>query len=90
MRPPSLFPGLVACLMVALPARAADWAQFQCNAARTGWTSDSPAPPFQPEYVLQFAPEPIGLVQPVIWRDLYYIHKLVETIRAYRRTPSPQ
>lgn len=76
MRPPGFFPVLIGCLLVCLPVRAADWAQLQCDAARTGWTSDSPAPPFQPAYVLEFAPEPVGLVQPVIRRDTMYVPTL--------------
>ena len=36
---------------------ASDWAQFQCNAARTGWTPDSPEPPYRLEWVATRTPE---------------------------------
>ena len=53
-----------------------DWPQFQCNAARTGWTPDSPAPPLEPVYFLDFSPEPLGLVQPIIFQDRMYVPTL--------------
>lgn len=67
--------GLPVCLAFAWLAStaAADWPQFQCNAARTGWTPDSPAPPYGAVYKLWFQPESLGLVQPVVSGDVMYI-----------------
>lgn len=60
-------------LLCGLAASAADWPQLQGNAARTGWTPDSPAPPFEIAYRLTFDPEPLGLVQPILYKDAMYV-----------------
>ena len=52
---------------------AADWPQFQRDAARTGFSPDSPAPPYEMAYTLDFAPEWLGLVQPIISSDVMYV-----------------
>lgn len=67
----SLFPFLICCI-----ASAADWPQFQQNAAHTGWTQDSPQPPFGVEWSVSFEPETVGVVQPIVYNDTLYIPTL--------------
>ena len=65
--------GLLMCCCLAIGA---DWPQFQCNAARTGWTSDSPAPPYEIAWSVTLDPELLGLVQPIVYQDVLYIPTL--------------
>lgn len=52
---------------------AGDWPQFQRDAARTGWSPDSPQPPYVLEWSVVFSPEPMGILQPIVYGDILYI-----------------
>jgi len=58
--------------MATCPAVATDWPQFQQNAAHTGWTPDSPLPPYGVEWSVSFYPETLGVVQPIVYQDVLY------------------
>lgn len=60
-----------------------DWPRFQCNPARTGWTPDSPEPPYEIVYFIDLSPEPIGQVQPIIYKDVMYVPTLLGRLYAF-------
>lgn len=82
----------IVCCRLAQPAPSPsagsgqDWPQLQCNSARTGWTPDSPAPPYEVAYALQFGyEEPLGQqMQPIVYRDVMYIPTMRGRLYAFK------
>lgn len=55
---------------------AAGWPQLQRDAARTGQTPDSPAPPYELAWAISLQPETVGTIQPIIYKDILYVPTL--------------
>lgn len=54
-------------------AMAADWPQYQFDAARQGRSPDSPAPPYELAWVANFVPETVASQQPMVSGDLVFV-----------------